>query len=106
MLDAIGRIRRYTVGLSFSEFQSDRKTVDAVLYNFAVIGEAARHVPLEIESAYPLDPLSDMRAMRNVIIHDYPGVDLRVVWDTVMGDLPALVPILDSILDNAPDTDA
>lgn len=50
VLDAVDKIRRYTTGLSFIESQEDDNSVGAVLYNFAVSGEAARHVPTEVES--------------------------------------------------------
>jgi uncharacterized protein with HEPN domain len=69
MLEAIDKIGRYTAGFTFDTFIADEKTVDAVVRNFEIIGEAARHVPSEIVARYPQVPWSMMRGMRNLAIH-------------------------------------
>ena len=98
ILESIGRIQRYTAGLAYEEFCLDQRTVDAVIRNFEIMGEAARHVPQEIESTYPDVPWHQSRAMRNELIHGYFGVNLAIVWDTIQHDLPPLVPLLRQVL--------
>ena len=87
--------------MTFEAFCTDKKTVDAVVRNLEVIGEAARHVPEEMRVRFPDVAWSDMSDMRNVLIHEYFGVDLPILWNTIRSDLPPLLPILKSILDQS-----
>ena len=98
ILDAIGKIQDYVKGMKFADFQSDPKTVDAVIRNFIVIGEAARSVPKEITDKYPGVPWRLMGDMRNFAIHEYWGVELQTIWETIKKDLPPLIPLLDIVL--------
>ena len=75
------------------------RTSDAILRNLAIIGEAARLVPNNITSRHHQIPLNDMRAMRNVVAHEYDRVSLRTYWDTIHSDLPPLVPLLLQLLE-------
>ena len=99
MLEAIGRIERYTTGMSYEEFCFDQRTIDTVTLNFEIIGEAARYVPVEIESHYPQVPWRQSRAMRNELIHAYFGVDLAIIWDSIQQDLPPLALLLQQVLE-------
>lgn len=90
ILAAIVRIETYTAGLTFDGFCGDQKTVDAVIRNFEVMGEAARHVDEATAQMSPAVPWLDLRDMRNILIHEYFGVDLKTVWRTIADDLPAL----------------
>lgn len=98
ILQCIAKIRRYTKGYSFDEFSSDEKTIDSVLRNLEIIGEAARSVPGEIRARHPELPWAEMLTMRNIVIHDYHGVNLSIIWQTVKEDLPPLVSRLKRIL--------
>ena len=98
ILDAISAIQQHTVGMDYTTFVADRKTVDAVIRNITVIGEAARCIPADVEDATPHIPWRDMREMRNVMVHIYFGVNKRILWDTVQLDLPPLVPRLRELL--------
>jgi uncharacterized protein with HEPN domain len=98
ILDAIRKIQNYVKGMSFEEFQSDPKTVDADIRNFIVIGEAARSVPKEITDKYPRLPWRLMGDMRNFAIHEYWGVELQTIWETIEKDLPPLISLLDNVL--------
>jgi uncharacterized protein with HEPN domain len=80
--------------MDFEAFRGDSKTVDAVIHNLAVIGEAAANVPDEIASGHPEIPWRILKAVRNVIVHEYFGVTLDIVWQTIRQDLPALMPAL------------
>jgi len=98
ILDAIRKIQDYVKGMSFEDFQSDPKTVDAVIRNFIVIGEAARSVPKEIIDKHPRVPWRLMGDMRNFAIHEYWGVELRTIWETIKKDLPPVIPLLGIVL--------
>ena len=90
ILEALQRIEDYTTGLDYVAWQQDQKTIDAVIRNFEIIGEAARHVPEDIQKLWPAIPWANMMGIRNVLIHEYFGVDIEVVWKTVREDLPSL----------------
>jgi uncharacterized protein with HEPN domain len=98
MLEACRRIDRFTAGLSFEDFAADEKTVDATLRNLIVIGEAASHVPEELAATYSALPWAEMRGMRNIVIHEYFGVSLAIIWQTVVGDIASLRSDLERIL--------
>jgi len=90
ILEAIDKIERYTHGLDFAAWQNDEKTVDAVIRNFEVIGEASSHLPIEIQEQYEDVPWGMMKGIRNILSHEYFGVDLEILWKTVKEDLPIL----------------
>jgi uncharacterized protein with HEPN domain len=75
MLLCIAKIRRFTKGYTFEDFQRDEKTIDSVLRNLEIIGEAARYVPPSIRAQHPELPWAEMFTMRNIVIHEYHGVN-------------------------------
>ncbi len=99
MVSAIRRIMTYESGVSFEEFEADDMRVDAVIRNFGVLGEAARHAPTDVETAHPAVPWRKMRDMRNVVVHSYHAVTIKTIWDTAREDLPILLPQLEAMLD-------
>ena len=98
ILAAIKAITEYTRGMDYETFASDQKTIDAVLRNITVIGEAASRIPNDVTVAHPEIPWRDMRDMRNLLVHEYFGVSTQILWDTVQGNLPSLVPSLESVI--------
>jgi uncharacterized protein with HEPN domain len=90
---AIANIREYTTGMDLAAYLADRKTQDAVVRNFEVIGEAcnnvAKHHPLYAQ-AHPEIPWNFAYEMRNALAHGYFKVDHNIVWRTIQGDLPRL----------------
>lgn len=100
ILDSIAKISRYTDGMSLTEFEADDKTIDAVVRNIEVIGEAATHIPDGIQEGYPDLPWPEMRAMRNILAHEYFGVSLPIIWQTIQDNLPPLVEQLERLLNN------
>ena len=98
ILTAIERISTYTRNLDLESFRSDTKTVDAVVRNFEIIGEAAAHLPQDLLADHAEIPWQDMRDMRNVLAHEYFGINEKIVWETLQNDLPALVPLLKDLL--------
>ncbi len=101
ILDAIEKIDRYISDLTLEDFINDDKTADAVIRNFEVIGEASRNIPDGIKKNHINIPWREMREMRNILIHEYFGVDYSVIYKTVKDFLPTLkVQILDIINEN------
>lgn len=90
ILEAVTSIQEFTRDMTLESFKTDKRTVDAVVRNVEVIGEAARHLPQEIERRYPDIPWSRVRAMRNVMAHEYFGISTTIMWQTIQDDLPAL----------------
>jgi len=80
ILESIRNIEEYTRGFTFEEFVKDRKTVDAVIRNFEILGEAAKRIPEKVRREHPEIPWKDMVGMRDRLIHEYFGVRLDVVW--------------------------
>ena len=96
--EAIAKIDRYTRGMPADAFRADEKTVDAVVRNLVVIGEASRHIPEDVEQHHPEIPWDKMRGIRNVVVHEYFGVDAEILWETARHDLPPLRPLLERLL--------
>ena len=96
IIEAIENVLEYSEGMTFESFSADRKTIDAVIRNFITIGEAASHIPEDIIQMNAEIPWREMRDMRNIIVHEYFGVDNRIVWDTVQNNLPPLTPLLNN----------
>lgn len=76
--------------MTATEFKKNELVIDAVIRNFEIIGEASNSVPLVIQSAHPHIPWRRIIGLRNVLIHEYFGVDVNAVWQTIHMDLPAL----------------
>jgi len=87
IIEAIERIRDYTTGLSLETFSNDRKTVDAVNRNLAIIGEAVNRIPEEIKTKYQNIEWYKIIGLRNILIHDYFRVDLEIIWDIIENKL-------------------
>lgn len=80
ILEAAQKILSYTSGMSFDEFINDNKTVDAVVRNFEIIGEAANRIPEDFKSDHPEIEWRRIVGFRNRIIHEYFGIDYKMVW--------------------------
>ena len=103
MLEAAAETRAFTHRMDFTAFAADPKTLKAVTAEFAIIGEAARHIPPEVASAHPEVPWRSMRDMRNVVVHAYFSVEPAILWETVQNDLPGLVAALEALLAGPPE---
>ena len=99
MLGAAEKVVRFTDGLNDVEsFAADEKTVDAVIRNIQIIGEAARHIPSDVQARHPTIEWAGMRGMRNILVHDYAGILLDQVWAVVQYRIPGLIASLHTIL--------
>jgi len=101
ILDAIDNIEHYVAGLDFDAFEADRKTVDAVERNLEIIGEATANLPDEVLARWPEVPWRYMKGVRNLLAHEYFGVDVGILWQTIQEDLPAITPLLHMVLASA-----
>lgn len=94
---AIDKIEHYVSGLSLVAFASDPKTVDAVVRNLEIIGEAVNQIPKSFLLKHPELPWKNMVEMRNKVIHEYFGIDEEILYQTVKEDLPKLKKQIKSI---------
>jgi uncharacterized protein with HEPN domain len=95
IIDAIQRIQTYTRGMERESFLSNLLVRDAVVRNFTVMGEAASHIPEDVRLEQPTLPWVEMQRMRNVVVHEYFGIDYEIIWSTIEDDLP---PLLDALI--------
>jgi uncharacterized protein with HEPN domain len=87
ILEAKARILEYTKKMTYEEFAQSKITIDAVIRNLEVIGEAARKLPSEIQNKSPDIEWRKIVAMRNVLTHEYFGVNTQIVWDVVQNKI-------------------
>ena len=88
ILTCIEKIERYTSNVSFEDFSGNDMAVDAVIRNFEIIGEAVKKIPEEIKRRYADVEWKEAAGFRDVLIHDYFGIDLEAVWDTLRNNIP------------------
>lgn len=87
LLEASERIQEYTKNMSLSDFERSNITIDAVVHNLEVIGEAARRLPPEIKARSPEVEWPKIVALRNILAHEYFGVNTKIIWDVVQNKL-------------------
>ena len=90
ILTAIESIEQFVAHMSFEAFQTDDKTLSAVVRKLEIIGEAAKRVPDEVRLSHPNVPWKEMAGMRDKLIHFYFGVDHQLVWKAVQQRLPSI----------------
>ena len=91
ILESAHKILDYTSGQSFEDFTKDSKTVDAVIRNFEIIGEAANRLPEEFKEHFPQIDWHRIRGFRNRVVHDYFGIDYSIVWTIKETFLPQMI---------------
>jgi len=106
ILAAIGAIREYMQGQSLGTLVADRKTTDAVVRNLELVGEAVKSIPTEVKERCPDVEWKKIAGLRDILVHQYFGIDLEIVWDVVQNKLPVLERQVRTILAEPPaDTD-
>jgi uncharacterized protein with HEPN domain len=97
ILIAISDIETFTKDMSYDTFAQDKKTINAVIRSLEVLGEATKRIPKPVRQKYPDIPWNKMAGMRNVLIHDYMGVDLKTVWKVTQERLQELKLLLEKL---------
>lgn len=98
MVGSATKIIGYVDGIGFQDFVRDEKTFDAVIRQLTILGEAASHVPEKIIDSAPEIPWFEIRGMRNIVVHEYFGINMKVVWVTAKKNIPELLPMLERLL--------
>jgi len=99
IVDAINKAIKFVDDMSYEDFVQDDKTIFAVVRALEVIGEAVKNIPPEFREQYPEIPWRDMASMRDKLIHEYHGVRLEVVWETVKEEIPPLKLVFEKIVE-------
>jgi uncharacterized protein with HEPN domain len=105
MLVAAERIKSYTSGHTYQAFRGDTRTIDAVLRNLEVLGEAAKQVPEIVRSKHPEIEWRKLAGLRDILIHGYFGIDLEIIWDIVDTKLVPLTEQLAVLIGQLEDDD-
>jgi uncharacterized protein with HEPN domain len=100
IVDSMNKAVKFIEGMSYEQFIQDDKTVFAVVRALEIIGEAVKKIPEEIRVKYPEIPWKGMAGMRDKVIHEYFGVNLKYVWETVRKRIPELKPMFERLLKN------
>jgi len=101
ILDSGSAIQSYVQGVALDSFTCDRMRYSAVIREFEIIGEAVGKLPANVKDTYPDIPWQDIKDFRNILTHEYFGVDLEIVWNTVHNDLPRLLDAVQQIIREA-----
>jgi len=91
ILDSAVAIKKFVIGMDFKEFCNDRKTYSATIREYIVIGEAVSHVINFLEEKIPSYPWRMVKDFRNMIVHEYFGVNEKIVWDLTVSELDELI---------------
>lgn len=98
ILDSIHKIEVYTKGVSFDQLNLNSMLMDALLHNLEIIGEAAKHVPVEIKDKNPDVDWRRITGLRDIVAHEYFGVSLEIIWDVIQNKLPELQASIERII--------
>ncbi len=90
IISSVEKILEYTKGMTLDDFQTDKKTIDAVVRNFEIIGEAGSRISKEFQNSHSAIPWAGMIGLRNKIVHDYFGIDSKIIWKIISEFIPDL----------------
>ena len=101
ILEAASAAREFVAGMTKEDLTKDRRTRDAVIRNLEVIGEAAKKLPAQTKRSHPGVEWKKIAGLRDILIHDYFGIDMDIVWDVVQNKLPPLADQIRHILEES-----
>jgi len=96
--DCANRILGYTMDKSFGEFIENQMLIDAVVRNLEIIGEATKNLPDTIRQRYPQVEWRKIAGLRDIVIHEYFGIDYEILWDIIQNKIPDLVVKIQEVL--------
>lgn len=99
ILDSASKIIQYVEGFSLDEFRRDQKTIDAVVRNLEIIGEAAKKISEAQRKQYSHVEWKKIAGLRDMLIHEYFGVDIEIIWDIVHSKIPLLIEQISNLID-------
>ncbi len=104
ILDSINLLERYLQGVTESQFYSSEEKQDLAVRRIEVIGEATKNIPDFFKENYPAIPWKRMAGMRDVLIHQYDDIDMKIVWKTITQFVPELKKQIGTLLKNSSGT--
>lgn len=97
ILDCIRKINDFSKGMSLNKFKTNELVQDAIIRNIEIIGEASKKISKDTKQTYNKIPWKEIAGMRDKLVHDYLGVDVTVVWNTIHQDIPTLEKLIREI---------
>ena len=94
---AINKIKEYTKDLSLDDFRQNNLVIDGVVRNLEIIGEAAKNIPTEVKNQHKQINWKKISGLRDILIHQYFGIDIEIIWDIVKNKLPELNSLISAI---------
>ena len=91
MLQYAQKVADYTKGMDYDLFEKNDMAVDACVFNLSKLGETSNQISEEFEEGTPDIPWRQLYGLRNRIVHDYEGINLKLVWEIIQGDIPDLI---------------
>jgi uncharacterized protein with HEPN domain len=101
IIEAIEKIEEFTKNMDLEKFSNDDKTTSAVLRKLEIIGEATKNIPSGVKEKHPEIPWKRMAGLRDIVIHEYFGVEVGIVWKIITENLPEVKPMLKKILEES-----
>lgn len=101
IIEATEAAREYVAGMGRDELAEDRRTTDAVVRNLEIVGEAVKKLPAHVKRDHPDVEWKKIAGLRDILVHDYFGIDMDIVWDVVQNKLPVLTEQVQRILDKS-----
>lgn len=100
IIESIKKIEKYTKGISYEEFARNDLVIDAVVRNLEIIGEAVKRLPTEIKRQHHNIEWKKVAGLRDILIHEYSGINIKIIWDVITNKIPSLKDTINEIIKN------